>query len=211
MNTLRKRIAAAVGTTTLVAGAIAALVGGASANASVPLAAFQMVRSTAAVSTNCLPNAQAHVVIKSLGSTEVMVVSANHLPPNIDFDFFVTQAPNAPFGVSWYQGDLQTNKNGNATGVFIGRFSIETFTVAPGPAPAPVVFPTDAAQNPAFNPIQMYHLGVWFNSPADAFAAGCQATPTAVTPFNGDHDAGTQVLSTRNFSDDHGPLRNIQP
>jgi hypothetical protein len=56
----------------------------------------------------------------------------------------------------------------------------------------------------------MYHLGLWFNSPADAFAAGCQASPTAMTPFNGEHNAGTQVLSTRNFPNDHGPLRNVQ-
>jgi hypothetical protein len=56
----------------------------------------------------------------------------------------------------------------------------------------------------------MYHLGLWFNSPADAFAAGCQASPTATTPFNGEHNAGTQVLSTRNFPNDHGPLRDVQ-
>jgi hypothetical protein len=212
MKHLWKQITVAMAVTGLAASAAIVAVGvGASANASVPQARFQMVRSTAAVNSGCLPDAHARVVIKSLGPVEAMVVSASHLPPNTDFDFFVTQVPNAPFGVSWYQGDLQTNKNGNATGVFIGRFSIETFTVAPGTAPAPVVFPTDAAQNPAFTPVQMYHLGVWFNSPADAFAAGCQATPTAVTPFNGEHNAGTQALSTRNFPDDHGPLRNIQP
>jgi hypothetical protein len=117
--------------------------------------------------------------------------------------------PNAPFGISWYQGDLQTNRYGRATGTFIGRFSVETFTVAPGTAPAPSVFPSDATTNPAFNPVQMYHLGLWFNSPADAFAAGCQASPTATTPFNGEHNAGTQVLSTRNFPNDHGPLRDV--
>jgi hypothetical protein len=72
------------------------------------------------------------------------------------------------------------------------------------------MFPSDATTNPAFNPVQTYHLGLWFNSPADAFAAGCQASPTAMTPFNGEHNAGTQALSTRNFPNDHGPLRNVQ-
>src|SRR5262249_49687409 len=136
---------------------------------------------------------------------------ADHLPPRTDFDFFVIQVPNAPFGVSWYQGDLQSDDTGRAHGEFIGRFSIETFTVAPGVAPAPVVFNNafpDASSNPPFNPIQMSHLGLWFNSPKDAVAAGCAS---ATTPFNGPHNAGVQALSTRNFPDQSGPLRNIQP
>jgi hypothetical protein len=60
--------------------------------------------------------------------------------------------------------------------------------------------------NPAFNPIQMYHPGLWFNSPQDAQKAGCPAT---VTPFNGEHDAGIQVLDTSTFPNDQGPLRQI--
>jgi hypothetical protein len=210
MKKVWKRLAVAAGASALAAsGAVGALAAAGSASASVPVASFHMVRSAAAVKTGCLPNAQAHVVIRSVGPVEVMKVYASHLPPNTDFDFFVTQVPNAPFGVAWYQGDLETNRWGTATGEFVGRFSVETFAVAPGVAPAPNVFPTDATQNPDFAPVQMYHLGAWFNSPADAFAAGCQATPTATTPFNGEHNAGTQALSTRNFSNDHGPLRNL--
>ena len=49
------------------------------------------------------------------------------LPPNTDFDLFVIQVPNKPFGLSWYQGDIETNKDGVGYGEFIGRFSIETF------------------------------------------------------------------------------------
>jgi hypothetical protein len=188
-----------------------AAIGGGGAGASVPRTAFQMVRSTAAVNAGCLVGAQANVDVSSVGPVEIMRVSANHLRPNTDFDFFVNQVPNGPFGLSWYQGDLHTDHSGHATGIFVGRFSSETFTVAPGTAPAPQVFPTDAAQNPPTAPVQMYHLGLWFNSPADAFAARCQASPTASTPFNGEHNAGVQALSTRNFPDDHGPLRNIQP
>jgi hypothetical protein len=52
----------------------------------------------------------------------------------------------------------------------------------------------------------MFHLGLWFNSPTDAAAAGC---PNTVTPFNGDHTAGVQALSTHNFGDLHGPLRKV--
>ena len=117
----------------------------------------------------------------------------------------------APFGLAWYQGDIETNKYGVGHQRFIGRFSIETFAVAPGSAPAPSVFNSafpDATLNPPFNPIQMYHLGLWFNSPKDAVAAGCAG---AVTPFNGPHNAGVQALSTRDAPDQAGPLRKIQP
>jgi hypothetical protein len=140
-----------------------------------------------------------------------MDVTVEGLPPNTDFDYFVIQVPKAPFGVSWYQGDIQTDKNGKGKQHFIGRFSIETFAVAPGTEPAPVVFSgpfPDASLNPPFNPIQMYHLGLWFNDPNDASKAGCPAT---VTPFNGTHNAGIQVLNTSNFPDDHGPLRQVDP
>jgi hypothetical protein len=49
-------------------------------------------------------------------------------------------APEDRIGVSWYQGDIETDKNGRGHQQFVGRFSIETFAVAPGSAPAPVVF-----------------------------------------------------------------------
>lgn len=170
---------------------------------------FKMVVSTGAKS--CLPNASATVSIRPAGQVEIMDVSLQGLRPNTEFDFFVIQVPKAPFGVSWYQGDIQTDKNGRAHQQFVGRFSIETFAVAPGSAPAPVVFSgsfPDASLNPPFNPLQMYHLGLWFGSPEAAQAAGCPAT---VTPFNGEHNAGIQVLNTSNFPDDHGPLRNVNP
>ena len=140
-----------------------------------------------------------------------MDVTVEGLPANTDFDFFVIQVPKAPFGVAWYQGDIQTDSHGRGSQRFIGRFNIETFAVAPGSAPAPVVFNgpfPDASLNPSFNPIQMYHLGLWFGSPQAASAAGCPAT---VTPFNGEHNAGIQVLNTSNFADDQGPLRKVTP
>ncbi len=173
---------------------------------------FNMVRSTAAMNAGCLPNASARVIVHSNGPVEVMTVLVTGLPANTDFDFFVIQVPNTPFGLSWYQGDIETHGGGSGTGVFIGRFNIETFIVAPGPAPAPVVhhdqqFP-DANANPATGPVHTYHLGLWFNSPDDAAAAGC---PNTVTPFNGEHNAGIQALSTRNAPDDQGPLRSLNP
>ena len=66
----------------------------------------------------------------------------------------------------------------------------------------------DAAANPMTAPVQTYHLGLWFNSPLDAQKAGCAGT---MTPFNGEHNAGIQVLNTSNFPDTQGPLFNVQP
>ncbi len=169
---------------------------------------FPMVVSGGA--SACLPKASGRVTIHSEGPVEVMHVLVTGLPPKTDFDFFVIQVPKSPFGMSWYQGDIETDGHGNGHGTFIGRFSIETFVVAPGPAPAPVVFSgpfPDASSNPPTNPVQMYHLGLWFNSPSDAQKAGC---PSTVTPFNGEHDAGIQVLNTSNFPDASGPLRNVK-
>lgn len=170
-----------------------------------------MQRSPGIVTAGCIPKATAHVTIRHDGPVEVMKVDASGLPANTDFDLFVIQVPNAPFGVSWYQGDLESNRYGRAHGEFIGRFSQETFAVAPNTAPAPQVHSSpiaDATSNPPFAPIHTFHLGVWFNSPADAVKAGC---PGATTPFNGEHNAGAQALNTANFPDHAGPIGRLKP
>ena len=175
---------------------------------------FELVRSGAVVNAGAtiLPNAQGRVKIESVGPVEIMDVKVWGLPANTDFDFFVIQVPDTPFGLSWYQGDIETNRHGVGHGRFIGRFNIETFIVAPGVAPAPPThtgppFP-DASSNPATAPVHTYHLGLWFNDPNDASKVGL---PNTVTPFNGEHHAGVQVLSTRNRAADNGPLRDVNP
>jgi hypothetical protein len=182
---------------------------GAQAQAANTSITFSMVRSSAAVTANCLPNAAAKVRVVTHGQTETMTVNASGLPANTGFDLFILQLPNAPFGVSWYQSDLQSGSDGTAAVQVIGRFSAETFAVAPLAGAAPVVHPgLDAASNPPFAPIHTFHVGFWFNSPTDAAAAGCAAT---VTPFNGEHNAGVQAMSTRNFADLQGPLGQLNP
>jgi hypothetical protein len=164
---------------------------------------FDMVPSGA-----CLTSAKGHVRVQSQGDVEVMDVDVEGLPPKTDFDFFVIQVPHAPFGLSWYQGDIETSGDGKGHARFVGRFNIETFIVAPGSQPSPVVHAADASSNPPTAPVHTYHLGLWFNNPADAVSASC---PGNVTPFNGDHTAGVQVLNTSNFPDLAGPLRQLTP
>jgi len=167
---------------------------------------FPLVHS--ATLDTCAPHAQGKVKVTPLGNVEVMDVKIEGLPKNTEFDVFVIQVPNAPFGMSWYQGDIQTNRHGKGYARFVGRFNEETFIVAPGVAPAPQVHSTDASENPATDPVHTYHIGIWFNSPEDAKNAGC---PDNTTPFNGEHTAGIQILNTSNFLDKEGPLQLLKP
>src|SRR5689334_23018004 len=89
-----------------------------------PSTTFTMVR-TAGLPANCAPNAKANVKIVSNGPTETMTVTLSGMPHSTDFDFFVIQQPGAPFGMSWYQGDIQTTSTDTGTGKFTGRFSVK--------------------------------------------------------------------------------------
>jgi hypothetical protein len=167
---------------------------------------FRMVRSESARANDCLEGARATVNIRTVGVNQVMRVSASDMPKNTLFTLFVIQQPNAPFGIVWYQGDLKTDVYGEGQVTVRGIFSEETFTFAPGSVPAPQVDDQDAATNPAFDPVHPFHLGLWFASSAGAERAGCS---DAVTPFDGDHEAGIQALSTRTFPNLEGPLSRI--
>jgi hypothetical protein len=151
----------------------------------------------------CLSKGRADVTVNSIGPVEIMDVTLKNMPPKTNFDLFVIQQPGPPFGVSWYLGDMRSDANGTGHQRFIGRFSRETFAVAPGSTSAPQVDGKDQTTNPVFAPIHTLHMGLWFNSPAGAARAGCLDT---VTPFNGDHNAGVQALHTNALGNGRGPL-----
>jgi hypothetical protein len=175
---------------------------------------FQMTVSTGA--SNCLPNASGTVTDHTFGPVENLEVVVSGLPPNTDFDLFTIEVPTAPFGLAWYMGDIETDANGVGVGNFVGRFSVETFIISPGnpspPAPpnvfkSPPAVVSEATTGVQTNPVQIYHLGLWFNSATDAGNAGC---PNTATPFNGEHNAGIQVLNTAKFPVNKGPLFNLK-
>ncbi|HTV31983.1 MAG TPA: hypothetical protein VME69_02615 [Methylocella sp.] len=151
---------------------------------------------------SCVPATGRVTITHTPQLEENMHVEVSGLPPNTDFDLFVIQSPTPNFGLSWYMGDMLTDATGKAVADFIGRFNIGTFIVAPGVASAPKVLPDDATTNPTTPPVQIYHLGLWFDSPSDASKAGCG---NKVTPFNSSHNAGVQILNTSNFTG-NGPL-----
>ena len=165
---------------------------------------FKMVRSKAAVDDNCLKGAKVQVDVRTTPTNQqVLDVTLKDAPKNTEFELFVTQQPNKPFGISWYQSDFETNNQGNGEVQARGIFSEELFAVAPGSVKAPQVDDLDAKKNPEFKPVHTFHLGLWFGSPEEAKDAGCSGT---VTPFDGDHSAGIQAFSTRNFPKLEGPL-----
>jgi hypothetical protein len=153
--------------------------------------------------SSCLPKASGSVIVHTLGSVESLEVTIRNLPPNIDFVVFNIQIPNAPFGLAWYNGDILTDDTGTGVTNIVGRFNHGTFIVSPGAVPSPPVFPDNSTTGVATAPVQIYHLGVWFNSPGDAVNAGC---PGTVTPFTSNHHAGIQVLNTAPFPNNKGPL-----
>jgi len=152
-------------------------------------------------------NAGGRVTISDLGPVQNMHVEIFNMTPKTEFATFLLQVPKSPFGLAWYQGDIETNADGRGVGDFTGIFNKETFIQAQNVAPAPAVFPDNATSNPPTRPVQIYHLGLWFADPNEAGAANC---PTTATNFDGDHNAGIQVLNTSNFPDGHGPLLNLQ-
>jgi hypothetical protein len=151
---------------------------------------------------NCLsaskgtPTAKVTVVQGKLNDT--LTLSLSHVKPNLDFDLFTIQRTNllsngtvdpsfTNFGLAWYQSDVQADKRGNAS------VKIETILVNQ-------IFGFDPDASLA--PTNTFHVGIWFNNPADATACGF----TGTTPFNGTHDAGPNAMISVPSSKDLGPL-----
>jgi hypothetical protein len=159
---------------------------------------FALKPSSSAISA-CLPNNPGgHVTITPGALNDTMTVNLHGMPANTGFDLFVIQQPTAPFGVSWYQTDIQANSNGFGSATVKGVFDSETFSVSLG-------------GTATFSPTHQYHLGVWFNDPNVPFNLGCEpgATTPTVTPFNGEQNAGIQVVNTAQFPVNAGPLSHV--
>lgn len=164
---------------------------------------FNLVPSNAAIKA-CLPKASGRVTITKLDQNDRMTIHVEDLAPNTGYDLFVIQQPGAPFGVSWYQSDLETNRHGDGTVTVQGIFNVETFSISQGQS-------ADVNPKVTFGTVHQYHLGLWFNDPNVPFKLGCEPGKTAplITPFNGEQHAGIQVLNTSNFPNNAGPLSHV--
>jgi hypothetical protein len=168
-----------------------------SSNAASTSFRFALKPSSAAISS-CLPHAGGSVTVTTGSLNDTMKVTIHGMPHNRGFDLFVIQQPGAPFGVSWYQTDIEAGGTGTGSATVRGVFDSETFSVSPG-------------GTATFGPTHQYHLGLWFNNPKVPFNLGCEGTATSpiVTPFNGEQKAGIQVLNTAQFPVNAGPLSHV--
>jgi hypothetical protein len=150
---------------------------------------------------SCLPHAGGLVTIVPGSQNDTMDVSIFGMPRNAGFDLFVIQQPNKPFGVSWYQTDVNADRHGSGHATVRGIFDAETFSVSPTGSATP------------FAPTHQYHLGLWFNDPHLPYGLGCEpngpGTQPVVTPFNGEQHAGIQALNTSEFPVGAGPLSHV--
>ena len=174
------------------------------ASAQVPEITFQLVPQPKFV--NCLgveghPAPTAEVIVQRGELSDILILHAHHLKPNLGFDLFTIQNTNLlatgqvdplfkNFGLAWYQTDVQADSNGEA------EVAIKTILLDQ-------IFGFDPAAGLA--PTHTFHVGFWFNKPQDAEACGFD--PTKPTPFNGEQKAGPNaMISLPNEVTKLGPL-----
>jgi len=120
------------------------------------------------------------------------------IKPGLAFDLFTVQnsaflangtpITNPVFGLAWYQSDLEANSAGVISATIRSIFVNQIFGFDP------IV---------GLPPTNTFHVGFWFNDPADAASCGF----TGFTPFNGEHHAGPlAMISVPNATTNLGPL-----
>src|SRR5215471_4382648 len=90
---------------------------------------FKMVPSSPNI-TSCLPQAQGEAIITRGSLNDTLHLQVHGLAPSTGYDLFVIEVPHAPFGVSWYQSDLETDAHGNGQVSVRGIFNVETFSIS---------------------------------------------------------------------------------
>jgi hypothetical protein len=149
------------------------------------------------------PHAQVTVTRGKLNDT--LVINASNIRPGLAFDMFTVERSNLlsdrtvdpnfkNFGFAWYQSDLEANSEGKINATIKTILLDQIFGFDP-----------DNITNP--NPINTFHVGFWFNNPADANVDGCVFDVTHPTPFNGEHKAGPEaMISAPDATTNLGPL-----
>ena len=133
----------------------------------------------------CMPNAQLTFRVSLTGDrhgADRVEVQGHGLPANTDFTIFLLQQPGAPFGAAEYIGDLSSDAGGNAhtdLQLIVGEAFASTLV------------------GPFRTRVDLNSVGVWFADPTgDDFCLG--QGNGAVTPFDGDGQAGVQAFNSAN-------------
>jgi hypothetical protein len=154
---------------------------------------FDLVPASDSV-TGCLANASAKITVweaRGRQGVETLLLRARGLPANATFVVFLTEQPVPPFGAAQYIADFTTNPAGNghvrANAIISDAFSTTL-----------VDDDCDAETAPVRVRTELNHVVFWFADPAvDDVCLGAGAG--SVTPFDGDGEAGTAAMSSRNF------------
>jgi hypothetical protein len=134
----------------------------------------------------CIPHAKVTVEVDlqtDRTGRDTFEINASGMPANTAFTVFLIETPGAPFGAAEYIGDFTTDKKGRAHQK-LALIVQEAFA--------------STLVNGKRVRVDLNHVGVWFADPAgDDFCFGKGGGP--VTPFDGDNEAGAQVLNTAPF------------
>jgi|tagenome__1003787_1003787.scaffolds.fasta_scaffold20256605_1 hypothetical protein len=145
---------------------------------------FKLAPSSPAIA-HCLPHLQARVSVvleTDVVGHDQFDIHARGLPAHEAFTVFLLSQPGTPFGAAEYIGDFSTNGAGRGS----GRFQLivqEAFS--------------STLVNGMRVRADLNHVGFWFADPAGddvCFGHG----GGAVTPFDGDNEAGVQVMNSAN-------------
>ncbi len=188
-------VSVAVGMGIILAGTVAHSQAVTSFNLKPNPAELNCLRST----PSAVPSAQ--VIVRQGDINDDLTIIASGIKPGLGFDMFTVQNSNLlstglvnpafkNFGLAWYQSDLEANTSGILSATIRSIFVNE-------------IFGFDAGASPPLPPTNTYHVGFWFDSPAEAAACGF----TGSTPFNGEHNAGPlAMISVPNATTNLGPL-----
>jgi hypothetical protein len=152
---------------------------------------FKLFPNTATVACARAPGQTAKITATVDRGTrnDQMTLNLSGFKPGLNFDLFTVQNSNqqadgspvpgfTTFGLAWYQSDVHVGSTGTS------KVVIKTILLDQ-------IFGFDPAASLA--PTNTFHVGFWFNDPADAAPCGF----TGTTPFNGEHNAGPLAFITR--------------
>ncbi len=140
---------------------------------------LRLAPSSAALAT-CFPHASARVNVDlttDARGKDRFTIRAHGLAPKTDFTVFLLEQAGAPFGAAEYIGDFTTDRHGRAT----NRYSL-------------IVEEAFAFNNATHQRTDLNSIGVWFADPASDDE--CLGAGSPVTGFDGDAEAGVQMLNS---------------
>jgi hypothetical protein len=148
----------------------------------------------------------AHVKVTRGKQNDTLTLDLKGVKPGLAFDMFTVERSRLDangdkdpaftnFGLGWYQSDIQANKKGNAH-VQIRTILLDQIFGLDQDVPS-----LDATSPETTH--HTFHVGFWFNNPADAAECGF----TGHTPFNGEQNAGPlAMISVPDAPTGLGPL-----